>query len=239
MSIQQEQDEVELRISAQDVEEYLHRHPEYFETHIKLLSELKVPHVTGGAAVSLVERQVHLLRQQNKKLQKQLNDLLAIARENDKLSKQVFKLTLNLMDAGNLADAIRAVKESLRRDFNADAISIRLLEVPTRDNSVDWSEFVVKPEVLNRLFEKNLKEGRPVCGRFKEVQRKYLFGNYADRIESLALLPLVSATGSFGLLAIGSYLEYRFHSGKGTVYLTQMSNIISKTFMRCVGSEKI
>ena len=90
---------------------------------------------------------------------------------------------------------------------------------------------------MNRLFEKNLKEGRPVCGRFKEVQRKYLFGNYADKIESLTLLPL-GANSNIGLLAIGSHLEYRFRSGKGTVYLNQMSNIISKTFARFIGGQK-
>jgi len=235
MSIQQEQDELELRTGAQEVEQYLHQHPEFFETHFKLLSELKIPHNAGGSTVSLIERQVAVLRQQNKKQQRQLSDLLAIARDNDKLSKQVFKLTVGLMDAPSLAGAFLVLNNRLHQDFNADAVSIRLLPVTAKKGSgVDLNEYIVQPDVMRRLFQKNLKEGRPVCGRLKEVQRKYLFGSYSDRIQSLALLPLVAENYSFGLLAIGSQQEYRFHSGKGTVYLSQMSKIISKSILKFI-----
>ena len=234
MSIQQEQDELELRIGAGEVEEYLSQHPEFFETHSKLLSELKIPHNAGGSTVSLIERQVDVLRQQNKKQQKQLSDLLAIARDNDKLSKQVFKLTLSIVDAPSLAGVFLVLNNRLHQDFNADAVSIRMLPATTKDSSIDLNEYIVQPDVMQRLFEKNLKEGRPVCGRLKEVQRKYLFGNYSDRIQSLALLPLGDENKNFGLLAIGSQQEYRFHSGKGTVYLSQMSKIISKTILKFI-----
>ena len=234
MSIQQEQDELELRIGADEVEEYLSQNPEFFETHSKLLSELKIPHNAGGSTVSLIERQVDVLRQQNKKQQKQLSDLLAIARDNDKLSKQVFKLTLSIVDAPSLAGVFLVLNNRLHQDFNADAVSIRLLPVTAKDTSIDMNEYIVQPDVMQRLFEKNLKEGRPVCGRLKEVQRKYLFGSYSDRIQSLALLPLCDENKNFGLLAIGSQQEYRFHSGKGTVYLNQMSKIISKTVLKFI-----
>jgi len=234
MSIQQEQDELDLRVGAQDVEQYLHQHPEFFETHSKLLSELKIPHNAGGSTVSLIERQVAVLRQQNKKQQRQLSDLLAIARDNDKLSKQVFKLTVSLMDAPSLAGTFLVLNNRLHQDFNADAVSIRLLPVKAKGSGVDLNEYTVQPDVMRRLFQKNLKEGRPVCGRLKEVQRKYLFGSYSDRIQSLALLPLVTENVSFGLLAIGSQQEYRFHSGKGTVYLNQMSKIISKSILKFI-----
>ena len=200
------------------------------------MSELKIPHNAGGSTVSLIERQVEVLRQQNKKQQKQLSDLLAIARDNDKLSKQVFKLTLNIVDAPSLAGVFLVLNNRLYQDFNADAVSIRLLPVTAKDTStsIDMNEYIVQPDVMQRLFEKNLKEGRPVCGRLKEVQRKYLFGNYSDRIQSLALLPLGDENKNFGLLAIGSQQEYRFHSGKGTVYLRQMSKIISKTVLKFI-----
>ncbi len=234
MSIQQEQDELELRIGATEVEEYLHQHLEFFETHSKLLSEIKVPHNAGGNTVSLIERQVEVLRHQNKKQQRQLSDLLAIARDNDKLSKQVFKLTINLMDAPSLAGTFLVLNNRLHQDFNADAVSIRLMPVIAKDSGINLNEYIVQPDIMRRLFEKNLKEGRPVCGRLKEAQRKYLFGNYADRIQSLALLPLIAENRSFGLLAIGSQQEYRFHSGKGTVYLNQMSKIISKSILKFI-----
>ena len=129
MSIQQSQGEIDERLSAKDVDDYLRRNPEFFEKHTQLLTELRVPHLTNGA-VSLVERQVDLLRNQNKKLKKQLDDLLQIARANDKLGKQVYKLTLGLMSVDNLEDLLNLLQISLRRDFSADALALRIVGQP-------------------------------------------------------------------------------------------------------------
>ena len=74
MSIQTKPGDVQEHVSDKEVEKFLKQHPDFFEKHTQLLTELKVPHVTGGA-VSLVERQVDVLRKQNRKLQKQLDDI--------------------------------------------------------------------------------------------------------------------------------------------------------------------
>ena len=61
------------QLSEQSVKDYLAAHPDFFENHASLLSSLHLPHSTGGA-VSLVERQVSVLRQKDLKLEKQLKD---------------------------------------------------------------------------------------------------------------------------------------------------------------------
>ena len=73
---------------APDVDEtqiaaYLQSNPEFFERHPAVLAKLRLPHAPGGAAVSLVERQVAVLRQSNIKLERKLRDLLDVARGND------------------------------------------------------------------------------------------------------------------------------------------------------------
>lgn len=230
MSIQTKQGTLQERVSDKEVEKFLKQHPDFFETHTQVLSELKVPHITGGA-VSLVERQVDVLRKQNSKLQKQLDDLVQIARDNEKLNRQVYKLTLALMEADTIDEVMAYIYKSLKVDFAADAVSICV--AAPKNRPIPRKEFINNFDTIKQTYAKVFKENRPMCGRVKQNQRELLFGEAASRIGSLALLPLTAKT-PFGLLAIGSYEETRFHPGMGTVYLNQMSHLISKALMRFV-----
>lgn len=231
MSIQQKPGHIDERISEKDVAQYLRQHPDFFENNTALLTELSIPHLAGGA-ISLVERQVQVLRKQNKKLARQLEELIKIARENDKLGKQVFHLTLALMSARDLGRMFALLRESLRRDFNVDVMALRLMASPKQHEYANRAEFC-DADQLRFLFEKCLKEGRPLCGRVQGEQKQYLFGDDAERVKSLVLLPLNDGA-SFGLLALGSEDEVRFQPGMGTLYLSQMSAIISKTLLNFV-----
>lgn len=235
MSIQQKPGHIDDKVSPRDVEQYLRQHPDFFEHNTNLLTELKVPHVTGDA-VSLVERQVGVLRTQNNKLTKQLEELIKIARENDKLSKQVFHMMLALMSAKELGQVFALLQETLRRDFTADAVTIRLLAKPKKPEYLERKEFVTHASSASEMrhqFDKYLKDGRPVCGHLKPEQNAFLFGDKADRVKSMAFIPLTSGA-SFGVLAIGSFDELRFQSGMGTMYLSQMSELISKSLLQFV-----
>ena len=75
--------------SEEDVVEYLHSHPDFFDRHPKLLMGLKLAHQPGSAAVSLVERQVAMLRQRNGELERQLKDLVAVAKDNHELVEKI------------------------------------------------------------------------------------------------------------------------------------------------------
>ncbi|MFZ4699315.1 MAG: DUF484 family protein, partial [Candidatus Methylumidiphilus sp.] len=66
-------------IPASDIEDWLLRHPDFFQHHADCLETLKLPHPCGDA-VSLITRQIELLREKNRKLQAQLKDILQIAR---------------------------------------------------------------------------------------------------------------------------------------------------------------
>ena len=73
-------------LTEDSIADYLQSNPDFFERHQTLLGNLKLPHSTSGAAVSLVERQVSVLRQQNVALERRLRDLVDVARSNDQLA---------------------------------------------------------------------------------------------------------------------------------------------------------
>ena len=69
-----------------DVVAYLRSHPDFFERHTPLLLRLKLPHETGPATISLVERQVAMLRQRSSELERQLKNFLSVAKANEALA---------------------------------------------------------------------------------------------------------------------------------------------------------
>jgi len=236
MSIQQNKSEIVDKLSDKDVEDYLREHPDFFENNTNLLMELRVPHPNTGSAVSLIEHQVEVLRQQNTKYKTQLDELVQIARENDRVNKNMHQLFLELMDIKNLGDIFVLLYEKLRKDFSADTVCIRILAPPKNAKLKMSQEFSADANVLLTHFGRQLKEGKAICGKTKTAQKKILFEDLADKVKSLAFIPL-QLGNNYGLLAIGSYDEKRFNSGMGTLFLNQLGQIISKTIIRFLKPE--
>ena len=87
---------------------YLRNHPEFFVHHPELTQSLRIPH-SCEPAVSLLEYQNRLLRGRCQRLHDKLLDLVAIARDNDRLAERVQRLALNLLDARGGLDELLPV----------------------------------------------------------------------------------------------------------------------------------
>lgn len=238
MSTQENEDLSAQAVSPEAVEHYLREHPDFFATREELLGELSLPH-SCGPAVSLIERQVALLREQNRRYHSQLQELLQIARNNDNLIERLQRLTLGLMDNTELDESLALLQVSLQEDFQADAATLRLFadegQVTLDERRFDFLDigFVAHDELADSM-KKTLANGKPLCGRLKNEQLDYLFGDDAGRITSAALLPLAVSqpfaghTRRLGLLAIGSHKAERFNPEMGTTYLNYLSELISR-----------
>src|SRR5690606_30379073 len=87
-----------------------------------LLTELQVAHPAGGA-VSLLERQVSVLRERSVDLRHRLNSLLDNARNKDRLFEETKQLVLKLLEAQSLDQIVDMFKHSLEQDFQLDYAS--------------------------------------------------------------------------------------------------------------------
>ncbi|MGH8353994.1 MAG: DUF484 family protein, partial [Pseudomonas sp.] len=112
-------------IAAEAVAAYLRAHPEFFVDFEELIPELRIPHLPGEA-VSLVERQVKLLRERNIEMRHRLSQLMDVARDNDRLFDKTRRLVLDLLDANGLEEVIGAVEDSLRHGFQIPFVSLIL-----------------------------------------------------------------------------------------------------------------
>lgn len=112
-------------LDAEAVVAYLRAHPTFFAEHDELLIEQHIPHQRGDS-VSLVERQLKLLRDRNIEMRHRLSQLMDVARDNDRLFDKTRRLILDLLDAGTLEEVVMAVEDSLRQEFQVPFVSLIL-----------------------------------------------------------------------------------------------------------------
>ncbi len=212
MSSQQTNEVVEDQ--EKQIIDYLRNHPHFFDNNSALLAELSVPHAQSGNPVSLIERQVKVLREQSLELKAHLQELIAIARDNDDLNQRLNSLTLALLAEQDKTLFIELLKKRLHDDFAADAVALHLRE---GDIEPDWHD----------LYQA-VKQSGVKCGRIAESNKQLLFGEMADSIDSVALISL----DEVGLLAIGSHDNEHFHSDIATDYLKQLAAVVRMILAR-------
>ncbi len=205
------------------IAEYLRLHPDFFGRHPDVAARLEIPHPCGDA-VSLIEYQVSVLRDQNRQLRHRLQELINHARDNEDLNSRLQRLTLALIDCSDLEEILTTLYESLRESFHADQAAIRLFLPPRAQEHARLAEFVRADERFRDVFEHVLAATKPVCGRLKQEQAETLFGTEDQPVRSGVLMPL-GGIEQFGILAIGSHDEKRFHPGMGTVFLRQLADV--------------
>ncbi len=217
------------------VADYLQSSPDFFERNAALLAKLRLPHVRDKAAtVSLVERQVEVLRDRNGALERRLKELVDVARANDGLADRIHRLSQRLIRARDQGQTIDAIETSMREDFDAMHAVLVLFIGDSQSRSADARRFLRFEDAGAadvKMFDTLLQSGKPRCGQIRDSQRDYLFGRDTVEIGSVALTPL-GPKGSLGILAIGASDAERFHPAMSTEFLTRIGDLIAHALTR-------
>jgi len=214
-------------LTEDTIADYLNANPEFFERHSSLLNSLRLPHDAGGTAVSLIERQVLVLRQKNLKLERKLKDLLDVARSNDTLASRIHALAMLMLAAPDQAGVVQVLEEQLRVAFNADQSVLVVFEAPAGCASAGrFLRVVGRDDVAIASFGTFLKANTPRCGQVRDAQRDFLFGVGNIEIGSVALVPLGNRS-ELGFLAIGSRDSDHFHPGMSIDFLARLGELVS------------
>lgn len=225
MSIEHKAGLSDNTLAGDSVVDYLLSHPEFFEAHPELLGKLKVPH-PSGTAVSLIERQVEVLRTQHRQLERKLVDLIEVARANDTLIERIHRLALALLEGAALPDRLYALQEELRERFGADEVSLFLVHADEQKADAGPARWLKPHDAGLEQFHDIMKSGKSHVGRLRPPQLEFLFGGQAEHIASSALVPL-GDKGDLGLLAVGSRDADRFSPTLGTAFLTRISELVT------------
>lgn len=218
----------ESRLEATDVARYLAQHPEFFLEHGELLAELELPH-DSGSAISLVERQVAVLRDRNMDMRHRLSHLLDNARDNDRLFDKTKRLILELLDGRDLGDVVDALHYSFDKDFNVHYT--RLLLIGNPDRIPGSQARVITSQTAKDNIASLLRGNRAFCGTLGDQEKAFIFGEAANQVGSAATVPLVHGA-TIGLLAIGNRDPKYYRSSMGTLFLGYIAEVLNRLLPR-------
>lgn len=214
-------------ISAEQVRDHLVRHPDFFSENEDLLEILSVPH-SSGTAVSLIERQLAIYRKSNQNMQQQLDNLVQIARENEKLFQKLHQLTMVLIESQDLESAVGGVQSVLYEHFKADFVALRILK--NHSDPALTELFIPADDARLHAFRKILESKRPKCGRLTSEQASFLFGSNAKQVRSGTIIPFVIRDHVKGMLGIGSGNRARFLPNMGHIFLIRIGELLGLRF---------
>lgn len=211
---------------AEAIAAYLRDHPEFFVEHEELLSTMRIPHQRGDT-VSLVERQLKLLRDRNIEMRHRLSQLMDVARDNDRLFDKTRRLILALMDANSLEEIVIAVEDSLRNEFQVPFVSLILFS----DNPMNIGRWVSTPEA-QKAIGGLISAGKTFCGALREHELSFLYGaEQGAQVGSSAVIALTHQ-GLHGVLAIGSRDPQYYKSSVGTLFLSYIAEVLGRVLPR-------
>lgn len=208
-------------LNDESVAEYLRDNPDFLQRNPEMLDYLQIDHASGGA-VSLVEKQVSVLRERNIDMRHRLKTLTANARENDKLFEQTRRLVLALLDADSIDTLYQRFTTAMTGDFGVDYASMILYQSVPGSTQCRVESRADAEANIGALFRGN----KAVCGALRQEELAFLFPGCGDA-GSAALVPLTTDE-QVGLIAVGSADANRYHSSVGTLFLNHIADVMAR-----------
>ena len=216
-----------MDLNDEAVARFLREHPDYFQRFPGVLTLLELPH-QSGRAVSLVERQVALLRERNIDLRKRLTQLVGAANTNDTLFDKTRSLTLALLDVESFEGLDDVIEQQLRSGFKADDVACFVC----CDRPFPERKHVHRCGSVRELPMMNLTQSTGTsCGPLRADEYRRLFRT-SDVGECSAALVQLRHKELVGILAIGSRDPRRFSPDMGTLFVRYIGDVLARILVR-------
>lgn len=221
----------DTELNDEIVREYLKNHDDFLQRNPEMLDYLHITHASGSA-VSLVEKQVSVLRERNVEMRHRLKALTSTARENDKLFEETRSLVVKLLEASSVGELYDSFMESMKTGFKAEYACMILFG--EQDEQPAWR--VESLESAQSAVGALCNGRKPVCGALRKEEFNYLFNSSGNpqpigQGGSAAVMPLTDGA-QLGLIAVGSGDPGRYHSGMGTLFLAHIGEVILRLLPR-------
>ena len=203
-----------IDLNPTDVEEFLRAHPNFLQDRPGLLAVLNLPH-GGEGAVSLVERQVSVLRQRNIVSRQQINSLSDIGRENDRLLEATRRTVLALLAGTNRQELAQIWLVQVTNTFKAELGALIWITGEPNSNSAE------------SVADKLIGQGESFCGVLRPEEMNALFASDAPQ-GSAALSPIRNGSDILGVLAVGARDSARYRQEDGTIFLEYLAEVIGQ-----------
>ena len=217
-----------VELSEQEVVAYLEKHPDFLQKHEDLLESMQVPHIAGTGMVSLIERQVEVLREKNNSQGLRLDVLIDNARINEDLTEKLHQYSLHLSATSGLTELVQSASEDLCKLFDIDEVSIHI-KPEYQDENMQMSS--ISDKAYTAILDTLGTEPCKCHNKLDDELMVSLFAETASSLKSCALLAL-DAPHRIGIIALGSSDQDRFTPDMGTLILTRLGEQFSAALRR-------
>ena len=209
-------------LSRNEIAEYLILNPDFFKENPEVLNSIEIVHESGGA-VSLIQKQVEILRSNYNSTTDKLMELLGIAKANEDIFSLTKKLIIELVGTSNIEEAIVLLEKSFESDFGSKAS--RVLFFTESSKNLPRGRVKSPSEAISTIGD-ILKTGEIFSGEIDKSKANFLFGK-EFKITEVALVPL-SCNSLTGVIALGTEELGKYNKDKDTIFLDFIAEVASK-----------
>jgi len=219
-------------ITENDIADYLANTPAFFERHAELLATIQLTSPFGQRAVSLQERQMEMLRDRIKGLEKKIVEMIRNGQDNVAIADRLHRWTRALMLTTEPSQLPEVLLRELQQQFLVPRAGLRVWGVDAAHAELPQAA-AVSDEA--KSFAADLTQ--PYCGAntgTEAVRWMSVAEGNAAHVASLALVPLrrSSADAVFGLLALGSPDPTRYSADMATDFLARLGEVAGAALSR-------
>ena len=215
-------------VDEEQVKAYLKANPDFFKEHAELLVDLNFTHDTKGEAVSLIQRQVELLRNHLAQNRERLAELATNAKHNESLLTRFQALSIALVTAKDHNHAISILQRVICLDFG-----LSLVEVVVPENT--WPEpmeqVISLPSEDYKEFSNSVYNIPIYLGKTPDNLREGVLNNKNELARSIAMIKISFAEHE-GYVVIGSKDEHHFQNDMGTEFVTSIGDYLNAVLSR-------
>ena len=210
------------KITEKDVVNYLLENSDFFIKNPQALEALEIKHESGDA-VSLIERQVELIKEKSNKTVSKLKELLSNAHLNETLFIKVKDLVKIILKSRQLEDLSSSTENFFKNEFETDACKV--IFFTQEDLFKIEPKRIILPEIATQIFSNIFREKEIFLGALNNELSTIVFGAKAE-IQEGAICKIKSEKVA-GILALGARTEEKYSKDKDTLFLSFVLDVLS------------
>jgi len=215
-------------ITADDVVAYLKAHPDFFDKHAELASELGItPRVRGPGVIDMQQAILKRLRSEIDRLKSERTEIIANSKQNQIVQNRIQAAVISVIQAPTFEKVIHVVTHELPELLDVDFITLAIetnadapKRLPVR------GVYALAPGTIDAALgpEKHARLRSNIAGE------EAYFGDVARFVQSDVLLRLrISAGSPDGVMCFGSRNPEAFGPDMATELLFFLAKVLENT----------